>query len=366
MTARVPPALLSRSPVMMIGLLCGLICLLLAGCDLSNTQDASPAAYGGSLNHLHDLLALHQVQNTLILATHIGLYRSDNQGKTWSEVAGGAGQPMDGLMLFKLAQSPVDPQRVYVLAVPRPDNPRAARASPGLYTSSDAGTTWRLAAAASRFPVSSIFTIGTGAGTPGEVYVVLPALADHGVYVSSDAGQTWRALSVLPTTDPSGVLGVPTPGGNPSHPERLFLWSISSGLFESNDNGATWIPASGITGGIFAFSRAGATFYATGDSGLYVSTDNGAHFQLAPTQITFSTVVACAAAPTHAYGLTGTTIYASTDGGQTWHPTAATRQHPGVLAADLDRPTTAYVGLSYPLGVEVTTNAGHTWQQVLP
>ncbi len=165
-------------------------------------------------------------------------------------------------MLFKLAQSPFDPQRVYVLAVLRPDNPQAARASPGLYTSADAGKTWRLAAAASRFPVSSIFTIGAGGGGPGEVYVVLPALADHGVYVSSDAGQTWRALPVLPTTDPSGVLGVPAPGGGPAHQERLFLWSISSGLFESDDGGATWIPASGITGGIFAFSQAGTTFYA--------------------------------------------------------------------------------------------------------
>jgi photosystem II stability/assembly factor-like uncharacterized protein len=366
MTARVPLAREWWAHVLMVGLLCGLICLLLAGCDQGNGHGASSGAYGGSLNHLHDLLALQQVSGTLLLATHIGLYRSDNQGKTWSEVAGGAGQPMDGLMLFKLAQSPVDPQRVYVLAVPRPDNPGAARASPGLYTSADAGKTWRLAAAASRFPVSSIFTIGAGGDTPGEVYVVLPGLAEHGVYVSTDAGQTWRALPVLPTTDPSGVLGVSVPGGDPSHLERLFLWSIASGLFESNDSGATWMPATGITGGIFAFSQAGATLYATGESGLYVSTDDGAHFQLTPTQITFSAVVACASTPMHAYGLTGTTIYASTDGGQTWRPAANTSQHPGVLAADPTSPTTAYVGLSYPLGVEVTTNAGHSWQQVLP
>jgi photosystem II stability/assembly factor-like uncharacterized protein len=364
--ARERLARLKRARMPTIGLLSALICLLLAGCDLGNTQDTSSAAYGGSLNHLHDLLALQQVPKTLLLATHIGLYRSDNQGKIWSEVAGGAGQPMDGLMLFKLAQSPVDPQRVYVLAVPRPDNPRAARASPGLYTSTDTGQTWRLAVAASRFPVSSIFTIGVGGGAPGEVYVILTALADRGVYVSTDAGQTWRALLKLPTTDPSGLLGVRAPSSDPAHQERLFLWSIASGLFESDDGGTTWTAASGITGGIFAFSQAGDTLYATGESGLYVSTDGGAHFQLTPTQITFSTVVACALAPTHAYGLTGTMIYASTDGGQTWRPTATTSQHPGVLAADPDNSTTAYVGLSYPLGVEETTNAGHSWQQVLP
>jgi photosystem II stability/assembly factor-like uncharacterized protein len=105
---------------------------------------------------------------------------------------------------------------------------------------------------------------------------------------------------------------------------------------------------------------------ATGDNGLYVSTNGGAHFQLMPAQITFSSVVACAAAPQQVYGLTGTTMYASTDGGQTWHPTAATSQHPGVLAADSASPNTAYVGLSYPLGVEVTTDSGRSWQQMLP
>jgi photosystem II stability/assembly factor-like uncharacterized protein len=368
MMAYVPLAPLRWARLLTIGLMCTVVCLLLGGCDpgtLGTTQASSSAAYGGSLNHLHDLLALQQVPDTLLLATHIGLYRSDNQGKAWTEVAGGAGQAMDGLMLFKLAQSPLDPQRVYVLAVPRPDNPGAARAIPGLYTSADAGQTWRLAAAASHFPVSSLFTIGAGGGAPGEVYVMLPTLANHGIYVSTDAGQTWRALPALPTTDPSGILGVPAPGGQ-AHQERLFLWSISSGLFESDDTGATWRVASGISGGIYAFSQAGTAFYAVGDNGLYVSTDGGALFQLAPTQLTFSTVVACAAAPTHAYGLTGTTIYASTDGGQTWHPTAGTIQHPGVLAADPVIPTSAYVGLSYPLGVEVTTDAGHSWRQVLP
>ncbi len=82
MMARVLVARLRWARLRMIGLLCAVICLLLAGCDLGTTQDASSVAYGGSLNHLHDLLALQQVPDTLLLATHIGLYRSDNQGKT--------------------------------------------------------------------------------------------------------------------------------------------------------------------------------------------------------------------------------------------------------------------------------------------
>jgi hypothetical protein len=156
-------------------------------------------------------------------------------------------------MLFKLAQSPLNPQRVYVLAVPRPDNPQAARARPGLYSSVDAGKAWTLAAAASRFPVASIFSIGADAGSVGEVYVLLPPLGSRGVYMSTDAGQHWGALPSLPTTDPSSIRGVRVLA-DPVHPERLFLWSIASGLFESEDSGTTWMPAPGVTGGIFAFS----------------------------------------------------------------------------------------------------------------
>ncbi len=349
-------------------LLCWLvaICLLLSACSLPGAPNGSAlSSYGGPLNHIHDLLALRGVPETVLLATHIGLYRSDNQGHSWSEVAGGSGQAMDGLMIFKFAQSPLDPQRVYVLAVLRPDDPQAARAAPGLYTSADAGKTWALAAAASSFPVSSLFSVGAGAGSPGQVFVLIPTLGNRGVYTSSDAGEHWQALPTLPTTDPGGIVGMPL-SGNGRQKQHLFLWSVASGLFESDDDGTSWTPASGVSGGIFSLSAAGNLLYADGDTGLYVSTDAGAHFTLVPTQIAFSSIVACASSPTHAYGLTGTSIYVSDSAGQTWTEAATTSQHPGVVAADPDDPSIGYVGMSYPVGVLVTTNAGASWQQVLP
>jgi hypothetical protein len=340
-----------------------LLLLLLPGCSQTNTS--SSGRYGGSLNHVHDVLVLRGVSQTVLLATHIGLYRTANGGASWQEVAGGSGQVMDGLMLFKLAESPVDPQRVYVLAVLRPDDPQAARATPGLYTSSDAGRTWALAAAASAFPAGALFTISAGANGPGEVFVLLPSLGNRGVYVSQDMGRHWQPLSNLPTTDPAGIWSMPLTSSG-QQVERLFLWSLASGLFESDDGGVSWSPATGVTGGIFSFYQAGDLLYANGDNGLYVSSDAGLHFTLARTQIGFSAVVACSAAPEHAYGLTGTTVYVSSTGGQTWAAAQATSQHPGVLAADPANPDILYVGLSYPLGIIVTTNAGHSWHQVLP
>ncbi len=346
------------------------VCLLLASCSLPGApQGSSGTSYGGPLNHIHDLLALRGVPETVLLATHIGLYRSDNRGSSWSQVAGGSGQTMDGLMLFKFAQSPVDPERVYVLAVPRPDNPQAARSAPGLYTSADAGRTWNLAAAASSFPVTSLpvtslFSVGAGAGSPGDVFVVIPSLGNQGVYESSDAGKLWQVLSHLPTSDPGGILGVPAQSGGGT--QRLFLWSTASGLFESDDDGLQWTSAPGISGGVFSFSAAGDLLYANGDAGLYVSGDGGAHFVLAPNQLAFSSVVACASAPRYAYGLTGTSVYVSSTAGQSWRAAAATSQHPGVVAVDPADPNIGYVGLSYPVGVLLTTNAGASWRQVLP
>jgi photosystem II stability/assembly factor-like uncharacterized protein len=332
------------------------LALLLAGCG----ESTASAAYGGPQNHLHDVLALRGVPHTVLLATHIGLYRSADGGGSWHEVAGGAGQAMDGLMLFKLAQSAVDSQRVYVLAIKRTDNPAAARATTGIYTSGDAGQTWQLATSLAAFPTQTVFTIATGTASAGQVFAIVPGLGDHGLYASDDAGGHWRALAQTPTTTLTGI------AGDPSNPRHLLLWSVASGLFTSGDAGASWAPAGNMSGGIYSVSMAAKTVYASGDAGLYISQDGGGHFALAHPEDTFSQVVVCAVDATHAYALTGTAVFATTDSGQTWRQTAPTSRHPGLLTVDPAAASGVYVGLSYPLGVEATTTGGTLWRTVLP
>ncbi|MGH2484980.1 MAG: hypothetical protein ACRDHE_03110, partial [Ktedonobacterales bacterium] len=150
------------------------LALLLSACG--SNANGNGGAYGGSLNHVHDLLLPLGNPGVVLLATHIGLYRSANSGHTWTEVAGGSGQAMDGLMIFKLSQSPLDPKRVYVLAIPRPDNPSAAKASPGVYMSADAGVSWRLATAASTLPTQTIFTIAAGPTSADQVFAIISGL----------------------------------------------------------------------------------------------------------------------------------------------------------------------------------------------
>lgn len=335
------------------------LCLVMLACGGGQANTAQ-GAYGGALNHTHDVLALRGMPDTALLATHIGLYRTSDQGRTWSEVAGGNGQVMDGLMIFKLAQSPVDPDRVYVLAIPRTGTHGATPGVPGLYTSADAGKTWKQATPDTVWPTHTVFTIGAGSSSAGQIFTIIPALAQNGLYVSDDFGAHWRALPPLPDAHPTGVTGVP------GHPGRLLMWSSSTGVYQSDDAGLTWRPAAGTHSGVFALSVAGNTIYASGDAGTFVSTDAGVSFTLTNSTYTFSAVVGCAAAPEYAYAITGTTVYATSDRGKTWTATGNTTSHPGNLAVDADDPRVAYVAFSYPVGVDLTTDAGARWGSVLP
>src|SRR5260370_12261359 len=109
----------------------------------------------------------------LILATHYGLFRSQDGGVSWQEVAGGSNQPMDGLMTYSLVYSPLDPQRLYVLTLPTVVSHAGAV---GLYTSADEGRTWKLSIAAASITSSTIFTITPATYTPDQEYTYLPQL----------------------------------------------------------------------------------------------------------------------------------------------------------------------------------------------
>src|SRR5258708_15925864 len=100
------------------------IALLLVACNgggsTGGTQPASNAkpqpvnGFGIAANHVHSLIALPS--HVLVLATHYGIFRSQDNGASWQQVAAGPAQLMGGLMTYALTYSPLAPQRLYVLS----------------------------------------------------------------------------------------------------------------------------------------------------------------------------------------------------------------------------------------------------------
>jgi len=329
-----------------------------AGCATApSASSTTTGTSGGALNHLHDLLPLQGVAGTVLVATHLGLYRTTDGGQSWREVAGGHGQAMDSLMIFKLAQSPVNPQRIYALAAQRTSTPPPA--VPGVYVSDDAGQTWRLAASFASLSTISVYTISAGAKAADTVYAFLPPRASNGLVASADAGTHWQEQPALPISDITGI------ADDPVHPEDLFVWSPASGLYQSSNRGASWSAVSGVQGGVYALSFAGNQIYVQSDSGMFVSDTTGTSFHLVNAAVNFSRISFCAAAPAQGYGLTGTGAERTVDGGKTWQATAALTGRPGLIAVDPHNPNIAYVGFSYPVAVNITTDGGQHWRSVL-
>lgn len=334
------------------------VAVTMAACSTTpGASSTSTGAYGGSLNHLHDVLPLRGVANTVLAATHLGLYRTTDRGQTWREVAGGPGQVMDSLMIFKLAQSPVNPQRIYALAALRTSTPPPD--PPGVYTSTDAGLTWKLAATFASLSTVNVYTISAAARTADSVYAFIPPRASNGLMASSDAGTHWQTQPQLPVGDITGV------ADDPVHPEHLLVWSPASGLYQSTDQGTTWDAVASVQGGVYALSFAGGRIYVQSDSGMFVSDATGTNFHLVNADVSFSSVSFCAATPTRGYGVTGTGVERTVDGGKTWQTTAPLQGHPTLIAVDPNDSQIAYVGFSYPVGLDITNDGGQHWRSIM-
>src|SRR2546430_5899112 len=218
----------------------GLICIigLFSACStgsngLAAQQAPASAAenvngLGTAANHVHSLIALPN--HVLVLATHYGLFRSEDDGATWVKVAAGNNQLMQGLMTYSLNYSPLNPKRMYVLTQVAV-NPHTGTL--GLYTSADQGKTWKLAIATASITSGAIYLEESGNDTPDEVYIYLPDLGALGLKVSLDAGRHFSNTGTLPFGNILGLLAVP------GAPGQLLAYS-GDGLARRSDGGAHW------------------------------------------------------------------------------------------------------------------------------
>jgi photosystem II stability/assembly factor-like uncharacterized protein len=345
-------------------LLLSFLALLLAACGSSTTSTqpaANPTAapvngFGTAANHVHSMVVLPS--HVLVLATHYGLFRSQDGGTSWQEVAGGSKQQMDGLMTYSLVYSPLNQERLYVLTQPAV-LPHAGTV--GLYTSADEGRTWKLSIAAASITSTTIFVLAPGNDTPDEVYVYLPELGALGLKRSMDDGQHFSSTGTLPFGSIFGVLAIP---GAPGH----LLAYGSDGMAYSTDGGIHWQAIKNITGGINDVTTAGprSPIYASGDSGIYSSRDGGITFQLVYTQASFASLTVSPIQPQVIYGKTGTGVYRSEDGGHSWNALPHINGNLAVLSADPTDISGVYLSLSYPTELYHLSQNSKDWLSLTP
>ncbi len=339
--------------------------LLFAACSITGTGDtmvAAPTAihvngFGTAANHPHSFMAFPN--NVLVMATHYGTFWSGNDGVDWTEVAGGSGQIMDGLMTYSLTSSSLNPQRLYELTLPAIS---AHKGVLGLYTSTDQGRSWKLSITEkSLTPDEEVYLTSAGNDSADQVYVYIPALGTAGLKVSEDAGAHFHATGTLPFDSLTVLLALP---GAPGH----LLAASSVGMASSTDGGMHWAVIKGITGGIFSVATAGPgkPIYASGDEGVYASTDGGKTFKLVNAGIAYGSLTASTVDSQVLYGRTGTSVYRSVDGGRSWRALPHIAGNLFGLEADPKNAEQVYLSLSYPTEVYHFEQAGQKWVSLTP
>lgn len=178
-----------------------------------------------------------------------GIWKSTNAGLSWQNISDGK-LPSASPSIGAIAVAPSNPRVIYA-GTGESDIRNDMIPGDGVYRSSDGGVTW---AYAGLRDTHSISALAVDPGNPDVVYVaslghVFAANPERGVFKTSDGGKTWKRI--LFVDDQTGAINVVL---EPNHPEVLYAamwqaqrtpWSLNSGgpgsgLYKSTDGGAHW------------------------------------------------------------------------------------------------------------------------------
>ncbi len=153
-----------------------------------------------------------------------GLFRSDDGGTSWNQIAKGIPTFAQGLGRIGFGIAPGDPKRMYALI-------DASPAYGGLYRSDDAGESWKKVNSETRIwgRGSDFACVQVDPKDPNKIYV-----ANTTTYRSTDAGKTFIGIKGAPGGDDYHSIWI-----NPENPEILFL-GLDQGATVSVNGGNTW------------------------------------------------------------------------------------------------------------------------------
>ncbi len=292
------------------------------------------------------------------------VYRSDDDGASWTAVEALHFEQAPGSVLDRLIADPQDPARLYITTQ-----------GGELYVSSDRGNSWSLPAAPpealmpGRSYTTRLASAGDGQGT------MLLARGGNGgtsllIDRSSDDGVHWsRQLT-------SGLPGQASVSAFVGLQGGILLLNLNTGTYRSTDEGVTWQALEGplSSGEVTSFALAtmapAPRVLAATAHGLFISRDSGALWQPAAAGLPANSMIAGLLTdsqhPELAYAISGDGgfLLRSTDKGRTWSPAAHALPplEPLAWALDPANANTVYIG-SYGR-LYRSSDAGANWQVI--
>ncbi|MCL4193150.1 MAG: hypothetical protein KJZ87_15545 [Thermoguttaceae bacterium] len=199
----------------------------------------------GLNNYFVECIAVHPRDSRIILlGMEGGVFKSTDQGKTWSWKRHGFPAPERHAYSAPIGSLCFDPTRPDVLYAGI-GRPRWGKDGKGqIYKSEDGGESWKLTGAEGAIDPRAI--VGDLEVSPDGSYVL--AATDKGIYRSDDSGSAWSASNGGLAHRDAGELAIA-----PSDPRVVYCtlrttardrepWN--GGVWRSDDGGKTWAPRS--------------------------------------------------------------------------------------------------------------------------
>ena len=293
-TRRFPKSLL------IVGFILALVAVVAVSLSLRGGGQPGGAIATLQTADFHALAFSPDNPNVVFFGHHNGIMRSDDGGRTWTQLV--ERQNFDAM---GLAVSRANGRQVYL-------------AGHNVFqVSADAGASWQ--PVNHNLPGTDIHGFAMSLDDPNRLYTFV---VGSGLFQSADGGRIWQTLS---DKVPGDIMGLAAAGGMP---ETLYAVSMRFGVLRSTDGGQSWKPAMQSVGAGSLFTLAvdpavHQTVYAGGEGGLYKSSDGGTSWSKLP--FPADNVIAIAISPAQpnvvlAISVQGQQglVYRSEDGGQSW------------------------------------------------
>ena len=235
----------------------------------------------------------------------------------WTTTATG----LASLYVSAFVAAPSSPQTLYAGAS------GLVAAPGGIFVSSDAGATWRIASP----PIDpnivfQVLALAVDANVPDTVYASVSGSGASGTFKTTDEGSSWQATG----------LGYPASGltVDPATSNIVYAWG-PSGIAKSVNGGSSWstINPSYVSDFSVGTPDSARLYAVTFGGSLYRSEDSGLHWKLLPGAFRSAPVSSGADGKLLVAASASSDVLTSTDGGDSWTPTSEDSNMRGAVVA---------------------------------